>query len=235
MNGKSRMLLRGDIQTPPMSEAARREAGFLLRRLQQGEMLGLPHSRPMARQASAEQRAPVAPGGLGDGAEKNEGRTWGPARSENKFLRWMRRRRLTPHFAHGTLRFCISTVRPVYLHPSSPTVTRTGDTRHTIARDQHRVNVPLFQQFTKVAKASAGASEFPVGRPQVCLVHVTERHDPGPGALKLTGHVPAAPTAPDHPHPDPIVGAAHGIRPPRGDGCHQAASGQPALLARNPG
>ncbi len=41
------MVLRGEIKTPPMSEAARRETGFLLRRLQQGELLGLPHSRPM--------------------------------------------------------------------------------------------------------------------------------------------------------------------------------------------
>ena len=41
------MVLKGEIQTPPMSEAARRETGFLLRRLQQGENLGLPHSRPM--------------------------------------------------------------------------------------------------------------------------------------------------------------------------------------------
>jgi phage-related protein len=41
------MVLRGEIKTPPMSEAARRETGFLLRRLQQGENLGLPHSRPM--------------------------------------------------------------------------------------------------------------------------------------------------------------------------------------------
>ena len=41
------MVLRGEIKTPPMSEAARREAGFLIRRLQQGEMLALPHSRPM--------------------------------------------------------------------------------------------------------------------------------------------------------------------------------------------
>jgi phage-related protein len=41
------MILRGEIKTPPMSEAARREAGFLLRRLQEGESLGLPHSRPM--------------------------------------------------------------------------------------------------------------------------------------------------------------------------------------------
>ena len=47
MNGKSLMVLRGEIQTPPMSRAARRETGFLLRRLQQGESLGLPHSRPM--------------------------------------------------------------------------------------------------------------------------------------------------------------------------------------------
>ena len=80
------------------------------------------------------QMPPVAVAGSG---EKNKGRTWGPARSENKFLRWMRRRRLTPHYAHGTLRFCISTVRSAYLHPSSPTVTRTGDTRRTITRDQH--------------------------------------------------------------------------------------------------
>ena len=47
MNGKSLMVLRGEIKTPPMSEAARRETGFLLRRLQQGESLALPHSRPM--------------------------------------------------------------------------------------------------------------------------------------------------------------------------------------------
>jgi phage-related protein len=47
VNGKSLMVLRGEIKTPPMSEAARREAGFLLRRLQQGENLGPPHSRPM--------------------------------------------------------------------------------------------------------------------------------------------------------------------------------------------
>jgi hypothetical protein len=47
VNGKSLMVLKGEIQTPPLSEAARRETGFLLRRLQQGENLGLPHSRPM--------------------------------------------------------------------------------------------------------------------------------------------------------------------------------------------
>ena len=39
--------LHGDVKTPPMSSAARLEAGLLLRRLQRGEFLGLPHSRPM--------------------------------------------------------------------------------------------------------------------------------------------------------------------------------------------
>ncbi len=39
--------LKGQVKTPPLSEAARIEAGFLLRRLQRGENLGLPASRPM--------------------------------------------------------------------------------------------------------------------------------------------------------------------------------------------
>jgi phage-related protein len=39
--------LGGEIKTPPFSKEARVEAGFLLRRLQDGESLGLPHSRPM--------------------------------------------------------------------------------------------------------------------------------------------------------------------------------------------
>jgi phage-related protein len=47
MNGRALMIPRGEIKTPPMSESARRETGFLLRRLQQGELLALPHSRPM--------------------------------------------------------------------------------------------------------------------------------------------------------------------------------------------
>jgi phage-related protein len=45
--------LHGEIKTPPFSESARIEAGFLLRRLQQGEMLGLPYSRPMPGIGSA--------------------------------------------------------------------------------------------------------------------------------------------------------------------------------------
>src|SRR5580704_2878426 len=39
--------LKGEVKTPPFSSEARVEAGFLLRRLQKGESLGLPHSRPM--------------------------------------------------------------------------------------------------------------------------------------------------------------------------------------------
>ena len=39
--------LFGEVKTPPFSAEARVEAGFLLRRLQQGETLGLPQSRPM--------------------------------------------------------------------------------------------------------------------------------------------------------------------------------------------
>jgi phage-related protein len=40
--------LRGEIKTPPFSPAARIEAGVLLRRLQRGEQLSIPHSRPMS-------------------------------------------------------------------------------------------------------------------------------------------------------------------------------------------
>jgi len=39
--------LHGEIKSPPFSKTARIEAGFLLRRLQVGEKLGLPWSRPM--------------------------------------------------------------------------------------------------------------------------------------------------------------------------------------------
>lgn len=37
----------GEIKTPPFSAAGRVEAGVLLRRLQRGETLSMPHSRPM--------------------------------------------------------------------------------------------------------------------------------------------------------------------------------------------
>lgn len=39
--------LRGAVKTPPFSPAARLEAGVLLRRLQRGDKLSLPHARPM--------------------------------------------------------------------------------------------------------------------------------------------------------------------------------------------
>jgi phage-related protein len=39
--------LHGEVKTPPFSQAAPLEAGLLLRRLQQGENLGMPHSKPM--------------------------------------------------------------------------------------------------------------------------------------------------------------------------------------------
>jgi phage-related protein len=40
--------LHGEVRTPPFSAEARIEAGFLLRRLQQGERLAMPQSRPMS-------------------------------------------------------------------------------------------------------------------------------------------------------------------------------------------
>ena len=39
--------LHGEVKSPPFSAAARVEAGILLRRLQRGETLAMPHSRPM--------------------------------------------------------------------------------------------------------------------------------------------------------------------------------------------
>jgi len=40
--------LHGEIKTPPFGATARLEAGYLLRRLQRGELIGMPHSRPMS-------------------------------------------------------------------------------------------------------------------------------------------------------------------------------------------
>lgn len=39
--------LSGEVKTPPFSSEARIEVGALLRMLQNGEMIGMPHSRPM--------------------------------------------------------------------------------------------------------------------------------------------------------------------------------------------
>ena len=47
MNGKPLRWLHGEAKTPPMSVEARREMGVLLRELQEGGQLSMPHSRPM--------------------------------------------------------------------------------------------------------------------------------------------------------------------------------------------
>ncbi len=49
MNATNKPLvwLHGDVKTPPFSPTARLVVGCLLRRLQRGELLGMPHSRPM--------------------------------------------------------------------------------------------------------------------------------------------------------------------------------------------
>ncbi len=39
--------LRGELRSPPLSRGSRMEAGVLLRRLQSGESIGMPASRPM--------------------------------------------------------------------------------------------------------------------------------------------------------------------------------------------
>jgi phage-related protein len=44
---KTLVWLHGEVKTPPFSPAGRLEAGLLLRRLQRGEKLSLPQSRPM--------------------------------------------------------------------------------------------------------------------------------------------------------------------------------------------
>jgi phage-related protein len=46
-SGKPLVWLHGEVKTPPFSHGARVEAGFLLRRLQNGEQLEMPASRPM--------------------------------------------------------------------------------------------------------------------------------------------------------------------------------------------
>jgi phage-related protein len=46
-NDKPLAWLHGEIKTPPFSQAARLEAGYLLRLLQRGDVIGMPHSRPM--------------------------------------------------------------------------------------------------------------------------------------------------------------------------------------------
>jgi len=47
LGDKPLVWLRGEIKTPPLSPQARVEAGSLLRQLQAGVALSLPHLRPM--------------------------------------------------------------------------------------------------------------------------------------------------------------------------------------------
>lgn len=58
--------LHGEVKTPPFSRASRLEAGYLLRRLQDGETLGLPQSRPM----------PVLGGRCHELRVRDENRSW---------------------------------------------------------------------------------------------------------------------------------------------------------------
>ena len=46
-NDKPLVWLSGEVKSPPFNTEARIKAGFLLRRLQKGELLELPVSRPM--------------------------------------------------------------------------------------------------------------------------------------------------------------------------------------------
>ena len=39
--------LHGEVRSPPLSREARTETGYLLRRLQRGDLIGMPASRPM--------------------------------------------------------------------------------------------------------------------------------------------------------------------------------------------
>ena len=46
-SGKPLVWLHGEVKTPPFSRGARIQIGFLLRRLQNGELIEMPVSRPM--------------------------------------------------------------------------------------------------------------------------------------------------------------------------------------------
>src|SRR6187200_2379016 len=44
---KPLLWLHGEVKSPPLSREGRIEAGYLLRLLQKGELIGMPASRPM--------------------------------------------------------------------------------------------------------------------------------------------------------------------------------------------
>ena len=62
---KTLVWLHGDVKSPPFSKAARLQAGFLLRLLQQGETIGMPHSRPMPGIGRRCHELLLGDGGLG--------------------------------------------------------------------------------------------------------------------------------------------------------------------------
>ena len=47
ITNKEIVWMHGEVKTPPFSKEARLETGFLLRKLQEGETLSMPQSRPM--------------------------------------------------------------------------------------------------------------------------------------------------------------------------------------------
>lgn len=47
IDDKPLVWLHNEVKSPPFSQAARLEAGYLLRKLQRGENLTMPHARPM--------------------------------------------------------------------------------------------------------------------------------------------------------------------------------------------
>jgi phage-related protein len=49
---KPLFILRGEIKTPPMGTKARQAVGFLLREVQDGNLLSMPDSRPMPQIAA---------------------------------------------------------------------------------------------------------------------------------------------------------------------------------------
>ncbi len=66
MSAKDKPLvwLRGEVKSPPFSRDARIEAGYLLRRLQRGEMLSMPESRSMNEIAKRCHELRISDGGV---------------------------------------------------------------------------------------------------------------------------------------------------------------------------
>jgi phage-related protein len=47
LNDKPLVWMHAEVKSPPLSREARLETGFMLRKLQRGHSLEMPHSRPM--------------------------------------------------------------------------------------------------------------------------------------------------------------------------------------------